>query len=147
MNNAHNVLFSIRPNHVAEILNGNKTVELRRRRPHIVAGSRIWIYATSPTAALKGYAKLDRVETAAPSTIWERFKGQVGVSKRDFDHYFAGQSVAHALVLSDVRELANPLILKTIRKFVRGFHPPQFFCHLNGEVAELRLNSRKLRKR
>src|SRR5690349_10384259 len=147
MDSHSDVLISIRPKHADKIFNGSKTVELRRRKPKIATGARIWIYATRPTAALRGCATLDRVETAAPSVIWEKFRRHVSVSKDDFDKYFSGQSIAHALILSEVQELENPILLTSMKKIVRGFHPPQFFCHLNGAVADLRLNSRKLNKR
>ena len=136
-------LISVRPKYANCIFAGAKTVELRKRRPHILPGARIWIYATAPEAALKGYAFLDRVVTAKPSTIWERFKNRAGISKQEFDRYFATSVVAHALVLSKINILENPILLQEIKKIVRGFHPPQFFCRLNGAVSELRLNARK----
>ena len=41
------MLLSIRPRHVAKILDGTKTVELRRGRPIIVPGQPLAIYSTS----------------------------------------------------------------------------------------------------
>jgi hypothetical protein len=51
------ILISLKPKHAAHIFEGEKTVELRKRRPNIKPGTRIWIYATSPTAAIKGVRK------------------------------------------------------------------------------------------
>lgn len=146
MNNDTEVLISIKPKYAAHIFSGTKKVELRKRKPNILPGARIWIYATAPVAALKGYANLEQIVTAVPSEIWKRFGICSAVSKPEFDHYFAGCQIAHALVLSDVHVLDRPLMLEQIRQMVRGFHPPQFFCRLNGTVSELRLNARKYSK-
>ncbi len=48
------ILISLKPKHANEIFDGGKTVELRKRRPKIKPGTRVWIYATSPIAALWG---------------------------------------------------------------------------------------------
>ena len=146
MNSHTDVLISIKPKYVTHIFSGEKTVELRKRRPNISPGARIWIYATTPIAALKGYASLDRIVTAAPTEIWNKFGSQTGITRQEFDGYFEGCSVAHALILSEIRVLEHPLLLERMRKMVRGFHPPQFFCRLNGSVSGLRLNSRKYHK-
>jgi len=146
MNEHNDVLISIKPKYATPILNGEKTVELRKRRPNISPGARIWIYATAPVAELKGYACLDRIVSASPASIWSEFKMEAGVSKLEYDQYFGESSTAHALVLSGVKILENPLDLAQMKQMTRGFHPPQFFCRLNGAVAEMRLNSRKLHK-
>jgi len=143
MNNKTDILISIKPKYAAHIFTGEKTVELRKRRPKIPSGARIWIYATAPIAALKGYANLDRVVTGTPSEIWKEFGSQTAVCKEEFDDYFAECGKAHALVLSEIRILEHPLLLERMEKMVQGFHPPQFFCRLNGAVTEMRLNSRK----
>jgi predicted transcriptional regulator len=146
MNSHNDVLISIRPKYARHIFSGEKTVELRKRRPNILPGARIWIYATAPIAALKGYATLDQIASATPAEIWGRFGSRTGISKQEFDDYFLDRSIAHALVLSEIRVLERPLLLERMRAMVRGFHPPQFFCRLNGTVSGLRLNSRKYRK-
>jgi predicted transcriptional regulator len=143
MNDNTDVLISIKPKYATAILNGEKTVELRKRRPNIIPGAKVWIYATAPIAELKGYARLDRIVSASPASIWREFEIETRVSKSDYDRYFGESNFAYALVLSGVKVLENPLELEQMKQMVRGFHPPQFFCRLNGAVAEMRLNSRK----
>jgi predicted transcriptional regulator len=140
------ILISLKPKHASQVFGGEKTVELRKRRPNISPGARIWIYATSPTAAIKGYANLIQIQTGPPSLIWKKFGNQTGISKDEFDLYFDACGVAHALMLTDVMEMKRALPLKRIRELVgRSFHPPQFFCYLNGERKTMRLTSRKHR--
>jgi predicted transcriptional regulator len=137
------ILISLKPKHAAHIFEGEKTVELRKRRPNIKPGTRIWIYATSPTAAIKGYADLVQIQTGSPSLIWKSLGGCTGISKSEFDVYFEACEVAHALVLTDVMEMKQALSLSRIRELINDFHPPQFFCHLNGARKTMRLSSRK----
>lgn len=143
MTDSADILISLKPKHAAHIFSGEKTVELRKRKPNVEPGTKIWIYATAPIAAIKGCARLERIITAAPHTIWRSFGHETGISKNEFDDYFWDCSVAHALILSEITALKRPLLLKRMRELVRGFQPPQFFCRLNGAVSEMRLYSRK----
>jgi predicted transcriptional regulator len=140
------ILISLKPKHAADIFEGEKTVELRKRRPNIVPGTRVWIYATSPVASIRGYANLLRIHTASPSLIWETLGHRTGVSKNEFDVYFKACEAAHALVLTEVMEMEQALTLTRIRELVNDFHPPQFFCHLNGAGKSMRLLARKYRR-
>jgi predicted transcriptional regulator len=140
------ILISLKPKHANEVFGGEKTVELRKRRPNIKPGTRVWIYATAPVSAIKGYADLVRIDTGSPSLILKALGSQTGVSKEEFDGYFQASEKAHALVLTDVMELKRALPLKRIRELVGDFHPPQFFCHLNGSGESMRLFSRKRRR-
>lgn len=144
MNEKPSILISLKPRHADDVLAGQKTVELRKRRPNIEAGTEMWIYATSPVAAIKGRAVVDRIESRSPTELWKQLGKLTGISKIEFDDYFMGRAVGHALILNDIVRLARPLSLETIRETVEGFHPPQFFLHLNGAGTRLRLNSRKI---
>ncbi|MGN6570771.1 MAG: ASCH domain-containing protein [Pseudolabrys sp.] len=142
MKNESDVLISVRPKYARQIFEGEKTVELRKRRPNIARGAKVWIYTTSPVAALQGYACLVRVISDKPSSIWANLGREAAISKSEFDAYFSGCDVAHALVLSGIRVLDHPLPLENIKRLVRGFHPPQFFCRLNGAATSMRLSRR-----
>jgi predicted transcriptional regulator len=137
------ILLSLKPRHAQTIFTGLKTVELRKRRPNIKLGTRIWIYVSLPTGAIKGSAKLSQLESNSPKAIWKKLGHQTGVSKQEFNGYFQNSKTAHALILTDVRRLAHDLSLKDIKKKIRSFHPPQFFFHLNGTHKRLKLSSRK----
>lgn len=140
------VLISLKPKHAACIFAGSKTVELRRRRPNISPGTSVWIYATAPIAALGGYATLNRIESDNPAAIWKKFGTITGISKTEFDEYFLNRETAHAMVFGEINVLKNPIVLTRMKEMVNGFHPPQFFCRLNGAVADMRLRSRKFQR-
>ena len=51
---ADGVLMSIRPQYAEAILSGEKTVELRRRRPSFSAGTTVLIYSSAPLQTRAG---------------------------------------------------------------------------------------------
>lgn len=146
MQDDSDILISVKPRYAEEIFGGKKTVELRKRRLSIKAGVRIWIYATAPVSALQGYASLDELITDTPCNIWSKLGKNTSLSRGEFDTYFEGCEIAHALILSDVHKLNSPLALNEMKKMVEGFHPPQFFCRLNGAVSAMRLTRRATHK-
>jgi predicted transcriptional regulator len=55
-------VLSIRPTYVERILDGRKTIELRRRFPTSAAcGSSVLVYSTSPVQSLVATASLESV--------------------------------------------------------------------------------------
>jgi predicted transcriptional regulator len=143
MDEARDILISLKPQHADNLFHGKKTVELRRRRLKIAEGTRVWIYATAPTAAICGYANLVRIASGSPTQIWRSLGNQTAISREEFEEYFHARDVAYGLVLDDVMAMQPTLSLEGIRKAVNDFHPPQFYCHLNGAMKSMRLSSRK----
>lgn len=93
------LLLSLHPRFATAILNGEKTVELRRQRVAVPPGTPVIIYATSPTMALTGTARLIDVDTAAPGGIWRRHRTACGISRSEYTAYMEGASQASALLL------------------------------------------------
>lgn len=144
MSEMQELLISIKPIYGMKIFSGSKTVELRTRRPNIEAGSRIWIYLSSPVSALFGYATVAEIVSMTPPKIWHRYFLEAGVLEMDFRRYFRGKKIAHAIVLKNVRKLEKEVSLSQLRDRLKTFHPPQFFSFLNGEHKPLNLRRRKV---
>lgn len=140
------ILISLKPRHAEHIFRGEKTVELRKRRPKVGAGTKVWIYATAPVAAIKGHASLSRIESASPKRIWQAWGEHTGLSKAEFDSYFEDCEIAHALILNDVMSMDVALSLTRIRELIKTFHPPQFYYRLNGARDGMHLLARKHRR-
>ncbi|NVO12974.1 MAG: ASCH domain-containing protein [Rhodoplanes sp.] len=127
-------IISIRPNFADAILNGTKTIELRRRIPQIANGSRLWIYATRPTAAVVGVVTITDVDRAHPSEIWQRHKYEVGLDHASFKEYFHGAQEAVAISL-EAAERVEPISMSKLRKIRDRFHPPQVLVRLTDSEA------------
>lgn len=133
------LLLSIHPRFVDAILAGEKTVELRRRRPRIDAGPAL-IYATSPRMELVASFRVAAVVRAPLGKLWQSVRNVAGVTRREFDAYFHGLEFGVSIVVADVAAFREPVALDDLRQVWTDFHPPQGFRYLEwANVAKLGL--------
>ncbi len=104
------MLLSINPEHVENIMNGNKKFEFRkvRCRPDV---DKIIIYATSPIMKVVGEADVIDVIVDFPEQVWELTSAFAGVSKTFYDKYYQDKEIAVAYRLDKVKKYNNPLSL------------------------------------
>ncbi|MGN6207957.1 helix-turn-helix domain-containing protein [Asticcacaulis sp.] len=134
------VVFSIKPQYSEKILDGKKTVELRRRFPiDTPAGTKALIYSTSPTRAVTGIAQIDEVLKGTPSSIWKNFSTEACIAKDDFDSYFAGAENGFVIKLSHATPLSRPFELNELRERF-NFEPPQSFLYATPKLRAALLN-------
>jgi len=134
---SRDVIFSIRPTHAKKILDGTKTVELRRRfTGGIPPGTIALIYATSPTSALTGFAHIQDVQRLTVPDIWARHRSAACLGKDDFETYFSGLDQGYAIVLGSARSLNRPLGLSELRQRF-GFEPPQSYQYASPIMRDL----------
>jgi predicted transcriptional regulator len=138
LNNSWNdALISIHPEHADAILAGKKTIELRRRLPHLKPDIDLWIYATMPTGAVVGWTTVKMIVRAHPDTIWEHYKKSTGLKRKAFYDYFDGASDAFAVVLGSTRRV-KPITIQVLRSKLPNFYVPQVVRILKGnEVTAL----------
>jgi len=132
------ILISIKPKYVEEILSGKKTVELRRRAPRVPVGTRMWVYSTLPDAHVRMVATVEKLEEWSPSTIWKKNSSKMALSKSEYNGYVDGRSKVCALHLSKVMPLSTPLSLQKLRDKSQKVHPPQFFKFLDSQSELVR---------
>lgn len=135
MPDASDALISIRPCYANAILDGTKTIELRRRVPELVNGTRLWIYATRPTAAVIGVATIRDVNRARPRTIWRKHGNAAGLDHASFMEYFHGAQEAVAILLAGVKRV-GPITIGELREIRDRFHPPQVLLRLSATESE-----------
>ncbi len=132
-----NILISVEERHVQNLLNGSKTIELRRRAIRIPKGSRVWIYSKVPVGQVCALGIVDRVVEASPADIWAKYGEVSGITAEEFDKYFSDTDTGCAIVFSRVQKMPNTLSLSLMRSKLQSFHPPQFFKYLSNDSAEL----------
>jgi len=130
------VLVSIKPVYVEKILDGQKTVELRRKFPDTSVGATILIYSTSPVQAVVGYARIKAVLKMPVDEIWSDFGDSACIRKTDFDDYFDGLDAGYAIQLEGVTALERQMPASELRDAF-GFVPPQSFRYLDGDYNSL----------
>lgn len=116
------MLLSINPEHVENILNGNKQFEFRKVRCRSDV-DRIIIYATSPIMKVVGEAEVIDVIVDIPEQVWEITAGFAGISKQFYDNYFQNKEKAVAYQLGRVKRYKKPL---TLADFGISFAPQSF---------------------
>lgn len=140
------VLLSVQSPHVERILDGTKTVELRRRPLNLVPGTVVLLYAARARRELVGASVSGEVDRGTPDELWRRHRSASGLTRGEYDRYFEGASVGYALSLAGVRDLPAPIPLDELRRRWPRFTAPQTHrrvttdelgCLLNGERALL----------
>jgi predicted transcriptional regulator len=131
-------LLSIRPRFAEALLNGAKTVEIRRRRAHFASGSVCLVYATSPIRALVGAIHVQRTDTGTPEALWQRWGGQTGLERDEYDAYLRDSSQPCAIVIGAATRFAGPIGLPELRRRQHAFVTPQSYRFLrDGELSSL----------
>ncbi|MEX5578273.1 helix-turn-helix domain-containing protein [Pseudophaeobacter sp. A-200-2] len=130
------VVLSIKPVYTEKILEGRKTVELRRRFPVSAPnGTLAYIYSTSPVKAMVGTAAIRDVLKLPVEQIWAEFESTAFIARDKFEKYFDGLEHGFALVFDDVKTFSRPLPLSELReKF--GFEPPQSFLYAKRDLRK-----------
>lgn len=130
------VVLSIKPHYSQKIIEGLKTVELRRRFPAAAPkGTIAYIYSTSPVRAMVGMAEIDGVAKLPIDDLWEQYSKEAVIEKNDFYNYFDGVSEGYALHFTNVDTFEEPLTLEFLRSEF-GFEPPQSFLYAKHNFRE-----------
>jgi predicted transcriptional regulator len=132
-----NILISVEARHAKNILEGTKTVELRRRRIPLNQGARVWIYSKVPRGQVEALGIVKKAVERRPEQIWREYGQTSGLSVEEFRRYFRDVEFGHVIVFQEVRRLKPILGLNAVRRRVTGFHPPQFFKRLEADGPEL----------
>ena len=126
------MLLSVHPRFATAILAGTKTVEVRRQRVAAPPGTPVLLYATAPTMAIVGLARITSVRVASPREVWSASRTKAGISRREYDEYMSGALQASGLSLEAPVTFESPVPLAALRAS-GSFHPPQSYRYLTGE--------------
>jgi predicted transcriptional regulator len=122
-------LVSVRPKYVAKLLDGEKTVELRRRFPDAgSAGATVFIYSSSPIRALVGHAEIKDVQKLGVSALWREHSDAACISRKDFFRYFSGVKFGFAILLGTVKPMTPVTASDLESQF--GIVPPQSYRYV-----------------
>jgi predicted transcriptional regulator len=127
------LFISVKPQYANAILDGTKTVELRRTRPNLPDGSLVILYSSTPTRAVVGWAHLTGVREGTPIEIWNEYGDAAAIEELDYDAYFDGADQAFALQLDTVVAAVQPIPLSVIRSI--GIQPPQSWRYVPADVT------------
>ena len=130
------LLLSLKPRFAELVFMGEKTVELRRRIASTMTGREVFIYVSSPERMIRGGFRVADVWSSDPETVWSEVASRAGVAKAEYDAYYKGCGIAHALALSDVWAHEAPVEIEGVRRALPGFRPPQSWRYAKGRELE-----------
>jgi predicted transcriptional regulator len=125
------LFLSVRPKYAERILQGIKTVELRRVCPAVSEGDKIVLYISSPTREVKAILIVESIICDRPEKLWREIKDKAGVTRTEFEDYFNGAKSGVAIHIRDVKELSSSISLSVLRKLWPNFMPPQNYRYVS----------------
>jgi predicted transcriptional regulator len=131
------VFLSVRSAFAREIVAGRKTVELRRRRPRIGAGSVALVYETSPAKRIVAWCDVDDVATHELDSLWSCYQKGAAVTRALFDAYFEGCETGHAIIFRRIHPLATPVPIEAIVDAKPLFRAPQSYRYVDLDVLAM----------
>jgi predicted transcriptional regulator len=123
-------ILSVKPKYAAAILDRTKTIELRTRRVALPVGTPLAIYATSPTRAVVGTARIARVMWCSTDAAWDAAGCSLALTRGEFDEYTAGREIVSLLFLEGAASVATPIRLAHLRS-AAAFYPPQSYRYVS----------------
>lgn len=136
LSESRDIVLSIHPSYSKKIMDGQKTIELRRRFPvSTSSGTLAYIYSTTPDCAIVGCAQIRDVAKLPVKTIWKQYASRAFINKGDFDAYFSGVTEGVALEFINPRRFTRPIELDELRRRC-DFRPPQSFFYVKPDLRK-----------
>lgn len=131
------IFVSIHPQYADKILDGLKTIELRRRFPTLDGfNGRLLIYSTTPVQSVIGFAEIEEVHHLPIKKLWSEFSKEAQIEKTDFLNYFTGVTHGYAVQLKNPKRFAEPLSIEYLKQNY-GMIAPQSYRYLSEEHEAL----------
>ena len=125
-----NVILSIKPQFVEEIIAGRKKYEFRKKgfKKQV---RKVFIYASSPVCRIIGEFTLGQILEGPPDMIWSKTSSHAGITREFFDKYYEKKGNAYALEIKDLKVYDNPINPMAV---FGQFTPPQSFCYVRSKL-------------
>lgn len=132
------VLLSVKPQYANLIVDGVKSIELRRKFPTDLAeGTRCLIYSSSPTQKVIGECKIESVKKLSISELWKRTAINAMISWDDFSSYFSGLEHGYAVKMYASIRYDKPKDISTAAGMETK--PPQSYRYLPSRDGSVNL--------
>lgn len=121
------VLLSIKPEFVAQILDGTKKFEFRKNSFKRADVKTVVVYSTMPVGKVVGEFTIEDVISEHPEELWHITKKTAGISKQFFDEYYQGREKGTAIKVGNVIKYERPLSLSELGDSITA---PQSYRYL-----------------
>ncbi len=127
---SRHVLLSVKPQYAGLLVDGVKTVELRRRFPlDLPKGTKCLVYATSPVCSVIGEVRVASVEKLSISKLWKKNAMNACIGWQHFKEYFMGVEEGCAIYTYAYLRYYQPIKLNKLGK--SNLTAPQSYRYLH----------------
>jgi predicted transcriptional regulator len=133
-------LLRVRPRFADALLDGTKTVEVRRRPMRLRPGALCLLYSSSPTRALTGALSVACIDHGTPDELWRRHGPRTALTRNEYDDYLDGRPTACALLVAAIVGFDTPVPLADLRRRSDAFVAPQSYRFLHDGELKMLLN-------
>lgn len=129
---SNDLLMSIKPRFAEKIVEGNKTVEIRKKFSQKWVGHNAILYASNPYRSLIASATINAVTKSYPTDIWSRFQSQMGCSRADFENYAGTAPEVAAIELKNITPYAERISVNELSNILDDkLMAPQSYCEMS----------------
>ena len=123
------ILLSVKPQYANPLVDGTKTIELRKKFPtEIEKGTTIYIYSSFPEKKVIGEVKIKKVEMLTIAKLWKVSCSKAFISWSDFKDYFNNKEFGYAIHVYKAKRYEEALNLKGINPEIS--QAPQSYRYL-----------------
>lgn len=127
----HTIIVSVKPPYARMLLEGSKTIELRRRfSTNIPPNTRVLIYATDPVKKILGECQIKKILKLPVEDLWRASCRDAMISWGTFKSYFSDLKEGYGIVLHKQQVYKQPITLEHMRTKY-GITPPQSYRSVN----------------
>ena len=128
-------ILSILPIYATAILDGTKTVELRKSSKGLRSGDVVLMYVTAPDKCFSFWWRIANVEELSVEEMWRRHQSRICIDHDAYLSYFSACTRAFGLHVGELRKVA-PIQLEEVQMLVPEFAAPQGMIWLSGKSAK-----------
>jgi predicted transcriptional regulator len=129
------VIISIKPEFARRILDGSKTIELRRSAMGLEPRDIVLVYISVPEQCIGFWFRVAKIEALPVETMWSQHADRLGIVREQYLAYFAGAETATGLHVTEVTPLVPAVSLAQMQELAPGFVPPQGLIRLRDPVG------------
>jgi len=122
------VLLSIKPKYAKLIFSGKKRFEFRKIIFTNRSVSEVYVYVTSPEKRIVGKFTIAGILSDSPNNIWKQTRKYAGITKKDYNEYFADSKTAYAIEIKEMTLFSEPIDPLV---YDDNFRAPQSFIYLD----------------
>lgn len=101
------IIMSIKPTYASKILEGSKTIEIRRRFSDKLANKEMLLYASKPIKSVVGSVRIKNVVQMESTELWGKYSKEIDIDRNEFLDYIQDQNKVYAIFLE------NPVVFTT----------------------------------